>query len=99
MSILNYPFLQDYGGESAEMKVAKVACINVTLWLVCWTPYAAVVIQVAIPSQWNSISTKVVLNSTQIQLGKLLVMWHVPLNWEGGLYTAFIPNITKDRSG
>jgi len=32
-------------GESAEMRVAKTACINVTLWCICWTPYCAVVIQ------------------------------------------------------
>jgi len=32
-------------GESAEMRVAKTACINVTLWLICWTPYCAVVVQ------------------------------------------------------
>jgi len=32
-------------GESAEMRVAKTACINVTLWLICWTPYCAIVVQ------------------------------------------------------
>jgi len=32
-------------GESAEMRVAKSACINVTLWLICWTPYCAIVVQ------------------------------------------------------
>jgi len=32
-------------GESAEMRVAKAACINVTLWLICWTPYCAIVVQ------------------------------------------------------
>jgi len=30
-------------GESAEMRVAKTACINVTIWLICWTPYCAIV--------------------------------------------------------
>jgi len=30
-------------GESAEMRVAKAACINVTIWLICWTPYMLIV--------------------------------------------------------
>jgi len=29
-------------GESAEMRVAKVAVFNVLLWVLCWTPYCAV---------------------------------------------------------
>jgi len=32
-------------GESAEMRVAKTACINVSIWLCSWTPYAAIVFQ------------------------------------------------------
>jgi len=32
-------------GESAEMRVAKVAVFNVALWLICWTPYCIVVFQ------------------------------------------------------
>jgi len=32
-------------GESAEMRVAKAACINVTIWLICWTPYCAIVVK------------------------------------------------------
>jgi len=32
-------------GESAEMRVAKVAIFNVTLWIICWTPYMAVTVQ------------------------------------------------------
>lgn len=35
----------DDGGESAEMRVAKVAIFNVTLWIICWTPYCAVTVQ------------------------------------------------------
>jgi len=31
--------------ESAEMRVAKVAILNVSLWLICWTPYMAIVVQ------------------------------------------------------
>jgi len=32
-------------GESAEMRVAKVAIFNVTIWLICWTPYCFVTVQ------------------------------------------------------
>jgi len=32
-------------GESAEMRVAKVAIFNVSLWIICWTPYCAIVVQ------------------------------------------------------
>jgi len=32
-------------GESAEMRVAKVAIFNVSLWILCWTPYCAVTVQ------------------------------------------------------
>jgi len=32
-------------GESAEMRVAKVAVFNVSLWILCWTPYCAVTVQ------------------------------------------------------
>jgi len=32
-------------GESAEMRVAKTAVMNVTVWLICWTPYCAIVVQ------------------------------------------------------
>jgi len=32
-------------GESAEMRVAKCAIFNVTLWILCWTPYCAVTVQ------------------------------------------------------
>jgi len=32
-------------GESAEMRVAKTACINVSIWLICWTPYCAFVVK------------------------------------------------------
>lgn len=45
MNVSNLRSGKDDGGQSAEMRVAKVACINVTLWFVCWTPYAAIVIQ------------------------------------------------------
>ncbi|KAA0204025.1 MWS opsin, partial [Hyalella azteca] len=45
MNVTNLRSGKDDGGQSAEMRVAKVACINVTLWLVCWTPYAAIVLQ------------------------------------------------------
>jgi len=32
-------------GERAEMRVAKVAIFNVTLWIICWTPYCAITVQ------------------------------------------------------
>jgi len=32
-------------GESAEMRVAKCAIFNVSLWILCWTPYCAVTVQ------------------------------------------------------
>jgi len=32
-------------GESAEMRVAKCAVFNVSLWILCWTPYCAVTVQ------------------------------------------------------
>jgi len=32
-------------GESAEMRVAKVAIFNVSIWIICWTPYCAVNVQ------------------------------------------------------
>merc|ERR1739842_273934 len=36
---------KDANEMSAEVKIAKVAITNVTLWLVFWTPYAWVVAQ------------------------------------------------------
>ena len=38
--------LRQTEGESAEMRVAKVAIFNVTVWLICWTPYCFVTVQV-----------------------------------------------------
>lgn len=35
----------DANAETAEVRIAKVAIVNVSLWIVCWTPYAAVVVQ------------------------------------------------------
>ena len=34
--------LQDDGGDSAEVKIAKVAITNVMLWVGIWSPYAIV---------------------------------------------------------
>jgi len=31
--------------ESAEMRVAKAAVMNVSIWMLCWTPYCAIVVQ------------------------------------------------------
>nr|AMP19651.1 opsin 5 [Euphausia superba] len=35
----------DANKMSAEVRIAKVAICNVTLWLICWTPYAKIVAQ------------------------------------------------------
>lgn len=34
---------QDANAESAEVRIAKVAITNVSLWICIWTPYAVVV--------------------------------------------------------
>jgi len=31
--------------ESAELRIAKVAMTNVAIWILCWTPYASIVLQ------------------------------------------------------
>merc|ERR1712212_1242060 len=31
--------------QRAEIRIAKTACANVALWLVCWSPYACITIQ------------------------------------------------------
>lgn len=41
-SFCNYFFLKDDGGESAEVKIAKVAITNVLIWVSAWTPYAVI---------------------------------------------------------
>ena len=33
---------EDKGGDSAEVRIAKVAVTNVALWLLAWTPYASI---------------------------------------------------------
>ena len=43
----------DQNAMSAEIRVAKVAIINISLWIICWTPYAAIVLQGAIGNQAN----------------------------------------------
>ncbi|CAL4102269.1 unnamed protein product, partial [Meganyctiphanes norvegica] len=35
----------DANAMSAEVRIAKVALTNVSLWLICWTPYASIVFQ------------------------------------------------------
>jgi len=34
---------KDANAMSAEVRIAKVALTNVSLWLICWTPYASIV--------------------------------------------------------
>eukprot|EP00094_Tigriopus_californicus_P004155 TCALIF_04003-PA protein Name:"Similar to Compound eye opsin BCRH2 (Hemigrapsus sanguineus)" AED:0.27 eAED:0.27 QI:0/0.4/0.18/0.81/1/1/11/0/584 len=36
------PLLKDANAESAEVRIAKVAITNICLWLLAWTPYAAI---------------------------------------------------------
>uniref|UniRef100_A0A0P5V7C4 Class a rhodopsin g-protein coupled receptor gprop1 n=1 Tax=Daphnia magna TaxID=35525 RepID=A0A0P5V7C4_9CRUS len=41
----------DQNAQSAEIRVAKVAMINISLWVIMWTPYAAIVLQGAVGNQ------------------------------------------------
>ncbi|ROT75856.1 opsin protein [Penaeus vannamei] len=45
MNVSNLRSNQEAQAQSAEVRIAKVACTNVALWVVCWTPYAAIVVQ------------------------------------------------------
>jgi len=45
MNVSNLRSNTEANAQSAEMRIAKVAMTNVALWLICWTPYAAVVVQ------------------------------------------------------
>lgn len=46
MNVSNLRSNAEANAQSAEMRIAKVAMTNVALWLICWTPYASVVVQV-----------------------------------------------------
>ena len=35
----------DQNAQSAEMRIAKVAMLNISLWVIMWTPYAAICLQ------------------------------------------------------
>nr|CAH0102306.1 unnamed protein product [Daphnia galeata] len=41
----------DQNAQSAEIRVAKVALMNITLWIAMWTPYAAIVLRGAYGNQ------------------------------------------------
>lgn len=41
----------DANAQSAEIKIAKVALMNISLWVAMWTPYAAIVLQGAVGNQ------------------------------------------------
>ncbi|EFX63568.1 hypothetical protein DAPPUDRAFT_307031 [Daphnia pulex] len=41
----------DQNAQSAEIRVAKVAMMNITLWIGMWTPYAAIVLRGAFGDQ------------------------------------------------
>ncbi|XP_076037949.1 compound eye opsin BCRH2-like [Oratosquilla oratoria] len=45
MNVSNLRSSGESDGDSAEVRIAKVAVTNVSLWLICWTPYAAIVVQ------------------------------------------------------
>ncbi|KAK4301081.1 hypothetical protein Pmani_026751 [Petrolisthes manimaculis] len=45
MNVTNLRSNAEANAQSAEMRIAKVAMTNVALWLICWTPYASVVVQ------------------------------------------------------
>ena len=38
-----FAYFQDETKDSGEMRIAKVAVTNVSLWFTIWTPYAVVV--------------------------------------------------------
>ena len=35
----------DQNAQSAEIRIAKVAMLNISLWLIMWTPYASIAMQ------------------------------------------------------
>ena len=37
-------WFQNKDGDSAEVKIAKIAITNVLLWVVTWSPYAIIVV-------------------------------------------------------
>lgn len=41
----------DQNAQSAEIRVAKIALVNVSLWVAMWTPYAAIVLTGAVGNQ------------------------------------------------
>nr|QIW86026.1 opsin M9 [Neogonodactylus oerstedii] len=45
MNVSNLRTNADANAQSAEVRIAKVAMTNVALWLICWTPYAAVTVK------------------------------------------------------
>jgi len=45
MNVSNLRSNADAQAQSAEVRIAKVALTNVSLWMICWVPYASVVVQ------------------------------------------------------
>nr|BAG80976.1 opsin [Triops granarius] len=43
----------DQNAQSAEIRIAKVALINISLWVAMWTPYATIVLQGLLGNQEN----------------------------------------------
>ena len=38
--------VQEADSQRAEIRIAKTALVNVSLWFICWTPYAVISLQV-----------------------------------------------------
>ena len=53
MNVTSLRSNSDANATSAEMRVAKVALMNISLWVAMWTPYAAIVLQGAVGNQDN----------------------------------------------
>ena len=41
----------DVNAQSAEFRIARIALVNITLWVCMWTPYACIVLQGAFGDQ------------------------------------------------
>lgn len=51
MNVASLRSNSDANAQSAEIKIAKVALMNISLWVAMWTPYAAIVLQGAVGNQ------------------------------------------------
>jgi r-opsin len=51
MNVTSLRSNSDQNAQSAEIRVAKIAMMNITLWVAAWTPYAAICLQGAVGNQ------------------------------------------------